>query len=269
MTTFTTIQFQDTKLHALFDGIRHGNLWLWRSVQLMLLGAALMFALQLVDARLIAGVGVWDKPTKFFLALAVQFGTISWALSLLDKADRSSKGVNRAVAVMLCSGWAEMAYLIFRASRAEASHFNFSTPVAAIAYGAMGVGSLLLTGTAAYVGAKMWTNRDGSLWREAAALGLIVSAVLGTLAGAYMSAQTGHWVGGPHTDAGGLTFFNWSTRAGDLRPAHFIGLHAAQFIPLAALSGDRRLVWVMAAMLVGVTAVIFALGVAGIPLLRG
>ena len=269
MTTLTTIQFQDTKLHTLFDSIKHGHAWLWRSVKVMLLGAALMFALQLVDARLIAGVSVWDKPAKFFLALAVQYGTISWALSLLHEADRTSKAVNRAVALMLCSGWAEMAYMIFRASRAEASHFNFSTPVAAIAYGAMGVGSLLLTGTAAYVGAKIWTKREGNLWREAAALGLIVSAVLGTLAGAYMSAQTGHWVGGPHTDAGGLTFFNWSTRAGDLRPAHFMGLHAAQFIPLAALSGERRFVWAVAALLIGITAVIFALGVAGIPLLRG
>jgi len=92
---------------------------------------------------------------------------------------------------------------------------------------------------------------------------------VGTAAGVYMSAQTSHWVGGELSDAHGLGFFSWSTTGGDLRVAHFIGLHAAQIIPLAALSGDKRMVYAVAGLSVASAAATFVLALMGIPLLRG
>jgi hypothetical protein len=248
--------------------LRIGSPYLFRTAVLMLALALVCTVLQGADDRLIHGVSVWSKPSKFFLSLTVQFLTVSWAMGLLPEKERQTRGMRIAVHAMAIAGWIEMAYMVFRASRAEASHFNVSTPFAAIMYPLMGLGALTLTVTAAYVGWRVWRQRDGDLWREAAGFGLILGAVLGTIAGAYMSSQTGHWVGGAATDAGGLGFFHWSTTGGDLRVAHFIGLHAAQIVPLAALSGRRSAVYGAGILISALTMLTFAQAIAGMPLLK-
>jgi hypothetical protein len=77
-----------------------------------------------------------------------------------------------------------------------------------------------------------------------------------------------HWIGGDLTDATGLPFFHWSTTGGDLRVSHFIGLHAAQVVPFAAMSGKRSVVYGVAFVTIILTAGTFAQAVLGMPLFR-
>lgn len=104
----------------------------------------------------------------------------------------------------------------------------------------------------------------------------MLTFLLGTSTGAYMSSQmTGHWVGGAASDAGGLPLFGWSTTAGDLRPPHFLGIHAAQILPVAALVllaiAPKQAGWLTTLAILGyvvLTAAVFVQAVSGMPLLR-
>jgi hypothetical protein len=170
---------------------------------------------------------------------------------------------------MVIAGWGEMAYIVFRAARAEASHFNLTTIFTKVAYGLMGLGALVLVLTAAWIGYVIWRNRDGLLWREAAGLGLMLSTVLTLPVAFYLSSNAGgHWVGGEASDATGLRVFLWSTTGGDLRIPHFVALHAMQGVPFAALSGSRGVVLVTALAFVLLTGALFAQAALGIPLFR-
>ncbi len=54
-----------------------------------------------------------------------------------------------------------------------------------------------------------------------------------------MSAQDSHAVG---AEGGGVPLFGWNRLGGDLRIAHFMGIHAMQAIPiLGALAGGLSL----------------------------
>jgi hypothetical protein len=106
----------------------------------------------------------------------------------------------------------------------------------------MGLGAVALTACAGWLGFATLRARDyafGAVLQRGVGLGLLMGFALGNLAGAYVSAQAGHHVGGTPGDAQGLPLLNWSREGGDLRVAHFFGLHAMHVLPLVAWWAGR------------------------------
>jgi hypothetical protein len=196
-------------------------------------GAVTAAGLSLFDGRTLFGVSVWAKPAKFFTSLAVHSFTMAWALTLAEPAVRRARGVKIASAVFAGSGALEMVYIVVQAARGLASHFNNDAPLYSALYALMGIGAVAMLVATGYLGARILRRPAADarpVLARAAGLGLLTAAVLGGVMGAYMSAQRGHWVGGPRSDAGGLPVTGWATGGGDLRVPHFFGLHAMQVI---------------------------------------
>lgn len=202
----------------------------------LLLAAIPTLAAMGLDARTLNGINVWIKPLKFEISLAVHLLSVAWLMLFLP--ERQTRFVRGLAIAMTAAAFFEIAYIALQASRGEASHYNIATPISGLMYTLMGVGAVVLVATSGWIGALIL--RQGETSRPivfAAGLGLVLGGVVGGITGAYMSSQTGHWVGGQPTDLGGLPVFGWSRTGGDLRVAHFFGLHLIQILPVVAWIG--------------------------------
>ena len=189
-----------------------------------------------LDARTLNGINVWIKPLKFEISLSVHLLSVAWLMLFLP--ERQGRLVRGLAIAMAAAAFFEIAYIMLQASRGEASHYNVATPITRVMYPLMGIGAVMLVATSGWIGAMIL--RQGDMSRPivfAAGLGLVLGSLVGGITGAYMSSQTGHWVGGQPTDLGGLPIFGWSRTGGDLRVAHFLGLHLIQILPVAAWIG--------------------------------
>ncbi len=50
-----------------------------------------VYALTFFDARLLNGVSLWEKPSKFFLSLTIHMATLAWGISLLPVEKQRSR----------------------------------------------------------------------------------------------------------------------------------------------------------------------------------
>ncbi len=268
-TTLTFSPDDPSRITQFFRDAHAGSRILWLNSWTMMVFFAMCSLLPLADDRMLIGVSVWEKPAKFFLSVALQFLTLAWALSLVNGTVRQWRSVRWSVAALVVASWSELVIISARAFRGEASHFNTVTTLDGALYALMGIGAVTMTLTSGIIGFRIWQNRKSGLWAEAAGLGIMSGAFLTTVVAGYMSSQEGgHWVGGELTDATGLAFFHWSTTGGDLRVAHFFGLHATQAVPFAALSGQRFVVYAAAIVVALATAAAFAQALSGVPLFR-
>ena len=229
----------------------------------------------LVDPRLLAEAPVWAKPAKFALSFVVLFGTLALVERRLSPAWRDGRLLRITVAIMAAAMMVELGYMILQAAQQQASHFNFSTPFTIIMYQVMGVGAFSLILGVAIFGTAALRDRQadfGPALRWGVGWGFIMSFALTLITAGYMS-STGTHVGSPAVGAATIPVMGWSASVGDIRPAHFLALHAMQVLPLAGLWMDRRGIapgnmrWV-ALVYVVLVAAVFVQALMGMPLIR-
>ena len=231
-----------------------------------------------IDTRIVDGAYVWMKPLKFSLSFALLFATIALVETRLSERLRTGWMLQGIAWIMAAAFLSEMAYMIYQGAQAQPSHFNLSTPFNSFMYTVvMAVGAVALV---ACVGAIGWlVKRDpgadlSPALRESLWLGFMLSFVLTLIVAGYMSSQSGHFVGVHPQGAPTLPLLGWSGVTGDLRPAHFLALHAMQALPLLALVLERRkgaqavgTVRIAALLYTGLTLGVFAQAIAGMPLI--
>lgn len=219
--------------------------------------AALLLALLLpmalawgLDDRVLRGANVWIKPMKFALSIAVLALTTAWFVGHLPLRQRSSRAVDWIVWLLIGSGSFEIGYITLQAGLGQASHFNYSDAFHGVMYALMGVGALVLTATQPMLAWQLFRHPDSkrpAAYRQAVLIGLVLTFVMGAGIGGLLSSM--------QPPSGGVTLplFGWSLGGGDLRPAHFVGIHAEQLLAFTGLaivaSGARHakvLVWAAA-----------------------
>ena len=219
---------------------------------LMLMVAAATVIGMIVDPRQILGAPAWLKPFKFAVSTAVYSLTLAWMFGRLMEWPRARRTVSWTTAVVFVL---EVAIIATQAWRGTTSHFNVSTPLNATLFAVMGAAILIQTLVSVTVVVILWRTpfSERSLgWALRWGMTLtVVGALTGPLmtrptaaqiaaarAAGHMTTAGGHTVGG--VDGGpGLPVTGWSREHGDVRVAHFVGLHALQALALVAVVVGR------------------------------
>ena len=226
--------------------------------------ALLMLVGLLVDQRSILGLNPWVKPLKFAVSIAIYLFTIALFISYLPSWGRRLEWVSLVIAGTLL---VEIVLISMQALRGTTSHFNSATPFDGTVFAIMAIAILANTLMVAIVLVQYFRDppalSPGYLW--GIRLGLFVF-IVASLQGFMMASRGAHTVGAP--DGGpGLPFVNWSTEHGDLRVAHFVGLHGLQVIPLVGyLSKSVLAVLAVAGLVAGLMAWTLLRALSGRPL---
>ncbi len=204
------------------------------------------------DSRIIIGAPAWLKPTKFAISTVVYSISMIWLLNQISTVRVWKRRLVKAFAWVIALVFTvEMIPITLQVIRGTTSHFNALTPFDSAMYSAMGIAITILWLCNLIIAFVLFTERHHSpalMW--ALRLGVIITLV-GMAEGFLMTGPTPEQLASLHAGASvtkvgahsvgvedggpGLPVVNWSIEGGDLRPAHFVGLHALQVIPLLGL----------------------------------
>jgi len=196
---------------------------------LTLLGGLICVVMTQVSPTEVLGISAWIKPMKFFLSIWIFSWTMGWILFELHQ----PKAVYRYTIMVVIVMVIELLIITWQAANGRLSHFNVSTRFYGILFNIMGVAIVTLTIWTFIIGLRFFKLNpadigSGYLW--GIRLGIIFFVIF-SLEGGMMAARLAHTVGAADGSEG-LPVMNWSKQYGDLRVAHFFGIHSLQLLPL-------------------------------------
>lgn len=249
--------------------LRHRDPLLFWTGAFMLLLLIVATLVSISDTRLILGLNPWIKPMKFMTSITIFLWTVAWFMPETQAPAAVVSGFSRIdkrqiVRWTIASAMVvEIAAIITQSARGTTSHFNLQTALDAVLFNIMGV-AIAFT-TIAMVVFFGIIRRDTPPSRAGYIWGIrfgVVLFLLASLEGALIIGNGAHAVPGP--DGGpGLPFVNWSTDQGDLRPAHFFGMHGMQALPLLGSCLDRTRI-AAARIVVIATGILWLAGMGGL-----
>ena len=249
----------------MIDELRHRDPILFWIGAAMVITLIVVTLLSISDARLILGINPWIKPMKFLTSITIFLWTVAWFMPETRPDGRARNIVRVTISSAMLI---EILCIILQSARGAPSHFNISSAFDAAIFSIMGMTIFVNTIAMAVF---LWilrrdtpASRAGYLW--GIRLGVAIF-LLASFEGVVIILNNGHTVGAP--DGGpGLPFVNWSTRSGDLRIAHFFGMHALQALPLIGfITNSRNLVMTAGILWVAVMSGLLMMALQGRPLL--
>jgi len=199
------------------------------------------------DHKVIAGENAWIKPCKFSISLATYGLTLLWYSRFLTQHQVLMRRMSVAAMVGTI---VELSTIIIQVLRGTTSHFNTSTTFNHVMFWI--TTSAIVPVAFALIALFVMLLREKNLhpvlgaalrWALLITIVGFIPGVLMILPDRLQDAITcykqfdGHTIG--FSEGGpGIPFLGWSTVAGDLRIAHFVGIHALQVVPIIGMLID-------------------------------
>jgi hypothetical protein len=199
-------------------------------VLIMIASLLFTYAWSLNDHRFIREIGIWVKPMKFMASTALFALTTVWVLKVANSSVGHTEVFSWIVALLVATSLFEVAYISYQASQGSGSHYNVIDPFHAFMFGVMAIAAVGLTASQLWLAWEILKEQKSAVM-PVETMGVIIGLTMTFV----LSTVSGFMLGGNQPPAGqGTPIVGWHLYK-DIRPAHFLGVHAQQLIPLWGL----------------------------------
>ncbi len=212
-----------------FKTIKNCNEPLFYFGLVSLIGAIVTGVLIQTTTNEVLRINAYYKPMKFFISTVLFVWTMAFYMQYLN--NKISVTIFNWITI-IGLGY-ELLAITIQAVRGKASHFNIETSLDSAIFSLMAIAITIVMLAALYIGILFFTQTTFNvsmivIWSIRLS---IILTVIFAFEGFAMGSILKHTIGASDGTKG-LPIVNWSKTNGDLRIAHFLGLHAIQVVPL-------------------------------------